>query len=519
MNTKQLITVLLVLMIPLTGYQATAPQRPTSKNVAQKKLSSEEIAKLLTGQDIYYDNLGLIVHKNDDGGDTAQREGWYWLGVWIRQHELHQPWTKQRKLSFPEVLRLLEPKGDGVFHRHPKYDARSLEWGLSRDQMVPLVAAMGVWGMQAELRRLWNALPQDFHGKHSFNGEWRNLLNQKKEGCEEIKKRGCDATMDCSLKQDNGDCSLKQDNGDCSLKQDNRDCPYNENTKPCEWYNKLCEIEKAADNARRKLAHDTCEAGKAAENVRLKGKHDKCEAEKVLENVRLKGEHDKCEAEKVLENVRLKGEHDTCEAEKTAKKLSCEADKATAYQLCYSTTRHSGDLIGPMTINLFRRAWGEDPMPASDLNGPSGETELLANVELRLCLATASPDSKCKALQNLSAEKGDPRENTGDDLNLIVQLLMAKLRFPSSISDEAAKLYAERRPLSFGSYLRTYYATYGDDVTDMVPRITNGIRRGWKPDADAPGPVGAVRWYHRAAASANPQLAELYEPILSYYLR
>jgi len=65
-----------------------------------------------------------------------------------------------------------------------------------------------------------------------------------------------------------------------------------------------------------------------------------------------------------------------------------------------------------MTINLFRRAWLEDPMPASDGNGPGGEFELARNVELRIIAA-----------QN-------DRDDTGDDLNLIVMLLMSILRFP-----------------------------------------------------------------------------------------
>ncbi len=40
-----------------------------------------KIAEGQTSPAILYDNYGLIVHKGMDGGDTAQREGWYWLGV------------------------------------------------------------------------------------------------------------------------------------------------------------------------------------------------------------------------------------------------------------------------------------------------------------------------------------------------------------------------------------------------------------------------------------------------------
>jgi hypothetical protein len=79
--------------------------------------------------------MGLIVHAGLDGGDTAQREGWYWFGVWIRKHVLNDPWTVPRKLTFAEVMRLLEPKADGVFYRHPKLspwnNPYSKEYGFS----------------------------------------------------------------------------------------------------------------------------------------------------------------------------------------------------------------------------------------------------------------------------------------------------------------------------------------------------------------------------------------------------
>src|SRR5262249_41675976 len=126
-----------------------------------------------------------IVHKGLDGGDTAQREGWYWFGVWIREKVLNEPWTTPRELTFSEVIHLLEPNGDGVFYRHPKLapwnNPHDKQFGLSRDQMVPLVAAMGVWGETDALRRLWNALPQDPVGgtKHTFNGDWVEILGQK----------------------------------------------------------------------------------------------------------------------------------------------------------------------------------------------------------------------------------------------------------------------------------------------------------------------------------------------------
>jgi hypothetical protein len=309
--------------------------------------------------DILYDNDGLIVHRGCDGGDTAQREGWYWFGLWIRQYilkdfslDFSRPNEKAyaRKLSsFDQVLRLLEPASDGIFYRHPKlppwnnpYDK---DWGFSRDQMIPLVAAMGVWGKTTELRRLWNALPQDVIGgtKHTFNGQWQTLLGQK--------------------------------------------------------------------------------------------------------------------------------------------------------------TIYTGDDVKLGTINLFRRAWNEDPMTASDGNGGPGEDELAANVGIRLVA-------------------GNDRDNTGDDLNLIVMLLMSILRSPSATSTAAVNLYAKNRPISYGSFLETYYSKYqfhpDDTEKHMADLIDKGIAGGWKTDSSRV--YGAVRWYQRAESGANPKLAELYRPIVSRYL-
>jgi hypothetical protein len=299
---------------------------------------------------IQYDSDGLIVHKGLDGGDTAQREGWYWFGVWIREKVLNDPWPVPRTLTPPQVIGLLEPKGDGIFHRHPKLppwnNPHDKQFGFSRDQMVPLVAAMGVWGLHEPLRRLWNTLPQDVIGgtKHTFNGEWLTVFGQK--------------------------------------------------------------------------------------------------------------------------------------------------------------TVHTGDVVGPMTINLFRRAWNEDPMAAGDGNGPGGEEELRVNVLVRL-----------RAAQD--------RDDTGDDLNLTVMLLMALLRFPSDAVREAANLYAKNRPVSYGSFLGAYRKKYGVDLAaspvEVRRRMDEGIdKSGWQTDASRV--FGAPRWYHREEAGANPQLAILYEPIIRKFL-
>jgi hypothetical protein len=310
---------------------------------------------------MFCDGDGLIVHKGMDGGDTAQREGWYWFGVWIRQNVLNDPWPIARQLTFPGVLQLLEPKSDGVFYRHPKLppwnDPYSKEFGFSRDQMIPLVAAMGSCGTSdciKRLRELWNALPQDPLGgtKHTFNGEWKT--------------------------------------------------------------------------------------------VNLFGHEYK--------------------------------------------------------------TVYTGDVVLPATIDLFRRAWNEDPIRATDGNGPGGQIDLATNVELRLASA-------------------NDKDDTGDDLNLIVMLLMSLLRFPVTKTDPRYPTTAELvsrykgRPLSYGSYLGAYRQKYGIDLnaspTEVRRRMDDGIKNHWQPDAS--GVYGAVRWYHREEAGANPKLAELYRPIIRRY--
>jgi hypothetical protein len=169
---------------------------------------------------------------------------------------------------------------------------------------------------------------------------------------------------------------------------------------------------------------------------------------------------------------------------------------------------HSGDLITPATVNLFRRAMNESPLipistaltlpPVNIGTGQLGESELAINAGIRI-----------------AASKN--KDDVGDDLNLIVLMLMSKLRFPSPVSSVAVAGYAHNRSLSYGSYLGAYYQHYGDDTTDMQGRIAAGIVNGWAPDAS--GPFGAVRWYHRAATGANPQLAELYSVIVDAYIK
>jgi hypothetical protein len=496
--------------------------------IARAQLPAVDVDKLLQGRDIFYDQWGLIVHKGADGkfdgGDTAQREGWYWLGVWIRLHTPGlQPWTPKRALNFDQVLKLLEPNGDGVFYRHPKQppfnNPRDKEFGFSRDQMEPLVAAMGVWGKRAEILRLWNALPEDLVGKHAFNGDFRNFLGQAGPNCPDIMKRGCDATADCSLQTDNRDCSLQTDNRDCSLQTDNRDCSLQVDTRSCgrdislpnnnniHVNDPACESAKATQNGIYAAAKAGCETAKTSQNAAYATAKGACEASKTSQNAIYAGAKASCEAGKAAQNALYAGNKAACETAKTSGKYACEVQKQADYQLCRTTNVHSGDLIGPMTVNLFSRALGLNPVLPSSRElgsativggGISGEAQLLLAAHVRVAQA-------------------QDKNDVGDDLNLIVDLLMARLRYPSPLSIEASRVYATQRPPSYGSYLRAYYSRWGDDMTDWQNRMNAGIAGGWQPDVSAP--YGAVRWYHRPDTGANPQLAELYSVIIDRFIK
>lgn len=324
----------------------------TTPVIAQTSPKPSAFLPLTSLPEIYFDDDGLIVHRGPEGGgDTAQREGWYWFGVWIREKILGDPWPFTRKLSFAQVIKLLDPKQDGIFYRHPKQtkfsDPYSLHWGFTRDQMISLVAAMGVWDDSNNLRSLWNALPQDTVGgtRHTFNG-----------GCNILPILG-----------------------------------------------KVC----------------------------------------------------------------------------------------------------LGNVVKPDLINLYRRSINEDPMLASDGNGPFGEADLAANTAL-----TFVPFAK-------------DRDSVGDDLNLMIMLLMSILRHPSTVSGASSRSYASQRLVSYGSYLGKYRAMYGVNNSiskeAMIGLIEKGIAEGWVPDADTPPALGAARWYHREETGANPRLAELYAPIIRKY--
>jgi hypothetical protein len=267
----------------------------------------------------FEDQRGLIVQRDCDGGDTAQREGFSWFALQLYQSELRLPPPFVRNLSFSSVVDLLEIHHSGLLRRHP--DQWNDPKDFSRDQLTPLVAAMGLWKEQGRLLRVWQAT--------------------------------------------------------------------------------------------------------------------------------------------VLRGFRAQ----------------------------------NGDVIGPDHQNLFLRALGRTPSKL-------GDQHLVAGVAVRLALAAKN------------------RDDVGDDLNLVVLLVQSAVCSPSSHAASARRSYARHRPHSYGSYLGSYRAAHGTDLTvsgeEMRRRMDDGIERGWRPDASAV--QGALRWYFRAETGGNPCLADLYEPIVQKWL-
>jgi hypothetical protein len=134
---------------PLRRWTVGGVQAPTSGRPAAPDPFSDKYG-------IHFDSAGFITQRDDDGGDSAQREGMYWLAVRVRETILHDPWPHQRTLSFEQVMQALEVDRSGTFRRHPTHwnDPKD----LSRDQTVPLVAAMGVNNDKERLERFYREL-------------------------------------------------------------------------------------------------------------------------------------------------------------------------------------------------------------------------------------------------------------------------------------------------------------------------------------------------------------------------
>ncbi len=102
---------------------------------------------------------GLIVNNDGDGGDTAQREGFFGIT---------QPLVDATKLPYSLTIKKLEPNQDGIWVRNP--NGYNQPEDFSRDQQTPNIWALAVNKLVKPLIRLFKA---HFKRKGKFqNKDW-----------------------------------------------------------------------------------------------------------------------------------------------------------------------------------------------------------------------------------------------------------------------------------------------------------------------------------------------------------
>jgi len=465
---------------PCGNFWVVRDEDPGSSRLASRAATSsscfqEDVQIQFAPAGAPFGREGLIQH--DDGfGDTSQREGWYWLGVKILGRASDTP---PRVLTFADTIKKLEPEGNGVFLRAPGKDpfGRPLDGfenhGTTRDQLVPMIVAMAAWGRRDELQRLWHALPEDIAGKHDFQGHWHDVATGANsyvlDPVNDIKNRVC------------------------LLSEDTRNCEPDWSCD-CKWYDPRCS----------KVA---CEIGKGLSRAA-------------------------CEASKGTQNGIYKAQQAACEVGKAAEIVATTAKKQTGL------LHFTGDPLPPTAYNLFVRA-GVTPFSifpttlwlVSPAGFAAGELNLKLQVDTLRHQATGQV--KCG-----SQEKADPLDCVDQDMNTIAMLWMGRERLRNPVSESAIASYRSRAH-SYGSYFDTYCKLYGplvvyekcpswepnccttkECLSDRVTsRIASGIASGrWQPDPGVSGAYGAVRWYNRWVAKANPRLATMWEPIIKEML-
>src|SRR5579872_477213 len=357
-----------------------------------------------------YNRDGLIMHDNADFGDTAQREGWYWLGVWIRANELHQPWqdSPPRTLGFDDVERKLEPDQNGVFVRAPGKDPfgratpgdGNENHGMTRDQLVPLIAALSVYARQDALQRLWYAMPEDILGKHDFQGHWHDFLTGEDlytaDPVNDIKNRDCTSKRNCTLQWDTRNCGVDVDWG---------------------WFGKhhfndpVCEIAKAAQNAIYAAQKLACEGLKAAEQAA-------CEIQKGID-------------------------------------IAAAVLKKETYVLHFT-----GDPLPPTTYALLRRA-GVNPLSMYPVTIFATTAPGLAIAEINLKVGVDVLRAQATGQVSCGSQSiPDPLDCVDQDMNTTVMLWMSRHSIPTPLSYWAIQSYKSRAH-SYGSYFGAYCAKYG----------------------------------------------------------
>jgi hypothetical protein len=117
-------------ILNLTDVSLRNPSGTMSEHISRRQLlvrgaasviATSDTAQILMGQasvtcaqlkdGFHFDDLGLIVQQNCDGGDTAQREGMYWLGNWMWENDLKLGsfGSVRSKPGFTQVMDLARP--------------------------------------------------------------------------------------------------------------------------------------------------------------------------------------------------------------------------------------------------------------------------------------------------------------------------------------------------------------------------------------------------------------------------
>jgi hypothetical protein len=140
----------------------------------------------------FVDSFGILdKHNGPDGGDSAHREGMFWTLIGFLKMNNFGYWLTSagRNLDdFQTVMNKIHPH-PGVIVRHPNPDWDASDWDrMSRDQIIPCIMAMGLWGRHELKKFAWGHLKRGFlftnnvrqngatkrnHGQGNYSYAWR----------------------------------------------------------------------------------------------------------------------------------------------------------------------------------------------------------------------------------------------------------------------------------------------------------------------------------------------------------
>lgn len=108
---------------------------------------------------MYLDSNGLPVQKDGDGGDTLQRLGFWFEGLWFNKAPAFQAIMGYRPDQYIGLLQFCKTV-DGNYFRNPK------DWNdpkdCSRDQLVPNIRALGYYDARSLVKEIFNKMLKNF---------------------------------------------------------------------------------------------------------------------------------------------------------------------------------------------------------------------------------------------------------------------------------------------------------------------------------------------------------------------